>query len=46
MGTAEGRGKLYRNKTTCFGQNRMEELQEGPVFHKGTKGANDDDEDM
>ena len=29
-----------------FGQNQMEERQEGPMFHKGTKGANDDDEDM
>jgi len=46
MGTAEDRRKLERSKTTCFGQNQMEELQEGPMFHKGTKGANDDDEDM
>jgi hypothetical protein len=45
MGTTEGRGKLERSKTICFGQNQMEELQEGPMFRKGTKGANDDDED-
>ena len=42
-GTAEGRRKLERSKTTCFGQNQMEDLQEGPMFHRGTKGVNDNE---
>ena len=46
MGTAEDRRKLERCQITCFGQNQMEDLQEGSMFRKGTKGANDDDEDM
>jgi hypothetical protein len=43
MGTAEGRRKLERSKTTCFVQNQMEDLQEGPMFHRGTKGVNDNE---
>jgi len=46
MENAQERTKLERSKITCFGQNQMEELQEGPMFRKGTKGENDDDEDM
>ena len=45
MGTAEASIKLERSKMTCFGQNQMEKLHEGPMFHTGTKGVNDD-EDM
>jgi len=45
MRTAEDGRKLERSKTTCFGHNQMEELQEGPMFHKVTKGANDDDDE-
>jgi hypothetical protein len=43
MGTAEGRRKLEGSKTTCFLQNQIIELQEGPVFHRGTKGVNDNE---
>ena len=43
MGTAEERRKLERRKITCFGQNQTEDLQEGPMFHRGTKGVNDNE---
>ena len=44
MGTAEGRRKLERSKMTSFGWNQMEELQEGHMFHKGTRGVYDDED--
>jgi len=43
MESAEGRRKLERSKTTSFVRNQMKELQEGPVFHRGTKGVNDNE---
>ena len=43
MGNAKDWRKLERSKRTSLGYNQMEELQEGSMFHTGTKGVNDDE---
>jgi hypothetical protein len=40
----EGRIKLERSTTTGFEYNQTEELQEGSLFHKGTKGVKDNED--